>query len=68
MNRIPNWLKWLGVALVVALMGAAVLAGRPPAPPPRGPPRPASPPAVPGGKMKPAAPFRRTVGAEPPPT
>ena len=31
MNRIPNWLKWLVVALVFALMGAAVLAvGRPP--------------------------------------
>ena len=26
MNRIPNWLKWLVVALVFALMGAAVLA------------------------------------------
>ena len=29
MNRIPNWLKWLVVALVFALMGAAVLAGLP---------------------------------------
>ena len=28
MNRIPNWLKWLVVALVFALMGAAVLVDR----------------------------------------
>ena len=26
MNRIPNWLKWLVLALVFALIGAAVLA------------------------------------------
>ena len=30
MNRIPNWLKWLVVALVFALMGGRRAGGRPP--------------------------------------